>query len=374
MWTQQPSSDSAERASSPDPSEWGIWRVCRAGLLAICGALSLGLMLRVVRGAPTAPLDPSIAALDTMQLEGPIIRDRADRPRSPVALALTLAAERRADRNEGARRSVSLGGLPFVPFAAKQGEYMGSVRLGAWPAERRSVGNPRYANPLGFFVVTPELRGQQISTHFTIGQFAMREGALGPRGESYVVLQPELLEKLEATLAELRNAGVPARNFRILSGFRAPHYNSGVEGAAPASRHQYGDAADLIVDDNGDGRMDDLNGDGRVDRADIYLLADAFERVERRSPMLVGGLGLYDATGPSGPFVHVDVRGDPARWGTAARGGSRSEPAPIWSSAPPSATARAASTRGVSRPGCSADAASAILCATRADLAGSGGH
>jgi hypothetical protein len=28
-----------------------------------------------------------------------------------------------------------------------------------------------------------------------------------------------------------------------------------------------------------------------------------------------GGLGLYTANRAHGPFVHVDVRGHPARWG-----------------------------------------------------------
>jgi hypothetical protein len=28
-----------------------------------------------------------------------------------------------------------------------------------------------------------------------------------------------------------------------------------------------------------------------------------------------GGLGLYQANRAHGPFVHVDVRGYPARWG-----------------------------------------------------------
>jgi hypothetical protein len=38
------------------------------------------------------------------------------------------------------------------------------------------------------------------------------------------------------------------------------------------------------------------------------------EQVERQHPDLVGGLGLYRAMGPSGPFAHIDVRGTKARW------------------------------------------------------------
>ncbi|MHB1222852.1 MAG: hypothetical protein ACYC2G_02215 [Gemmatimonadaceae bacterium] len=360
-------------------SDWNFWRVCRALLLSLVCAVGLGLAMRVVHGSPTGLVEPTLADVDTMGLEGPIAREEVLRPRaprSPAALTLTLAANRH-DATAGAiaaPAAITLGGLPFLPFQAKRGEYVGAVRMGFWPAERRWTSSTRYANPAGFLVVTPALRGHAVSPHFTVGEFAMHAGARGPDGETYVVLQPALPEKLELTLAELAAAGVRARDFRILSGFRAPHYNGGVEGAAPSSRHQYGDAADLIVDDDGDGRMDDLNGDGRVTRADIYLVADAFERVERRHRALVGGLGLYDATGPSGPFLHVDVRGSAARWGSASRGGGRAEPAPVWSRLRvATASAGASSAGAVRRPGCSANAASAVLCATREELADRGG-
>jgi uncharacterized protein YcbK (DUF882 family) len=102
----------------------------------------------------------------------------------------------------------------------------------------------------------------------------------------------------------------------VLSGFRAPYYNErGVgEGMARASRHQYGDAADILIDADGDGRMDDLNHDGTLDLRDIRPITDAIVRVERRYPQLLGGLGTYAALGPRGPFAHVDVRGTSARW------------------------------------------------------------
>ena len=99
------------------------------------------------------------------------------------------------------------------------------------------------------------------------------------------------------------------------SGFRAPAYNRRVRRAAKDSRHQYGDAADVFVDSNGDGRMDDLNRDGRVNVRDTRVLLDAVERVEREHPELIGGAGTYSATRAHGPFVHVDVRGTKARWG-----------------------------------------------------------
>ena len=78
----------------------------------------------------------------------------------------------------------------------------------------------------------------------------------------------------------------------------------------------YGDAADVFVDNDGDGRMDDLNGDGRVDTRDAAVILAAVERIERAYPELAGGVGVYRATSAHGPFAHVDVRGHRARWGS----------------------------------------------------------
>jgi hypothetical protein len=76
----------------------------------------------------------------------------------------------------------------------------------------------------------------------------------------------------------------------------------------------YGDAADVFVDANQDGVMDDLNKDGRITVADALMLRAAAERVEDQYPELVGGLSAYPANSEHGPFVHVDTRGMKARW------------------------------------------------------------
>ena len=104
-----------------------------------------------------------------------------------------------------------------------------------------------------------------------------------------------------------------------MSGFRTPQYNANggeTSGRADLSRHQYGDAADVWVE-NGAGRMADLNRDGRVDTRDAAILAEAADRVERAHPELAGGVGIYRANRAHGPFVHIDVRGSRARWGHA---------------------------------------------------------
>lgn len=199
------------------------------------------------------------------------------------------------------------------PFGAKQGEVLNGYRLGRWPAERWIMAR-NYFNPDGFVEVTPANAGLQLSAHFTLGDFLTHDQrATWPK---YVVLEEKLIDKLELVLADLQAHGIPSGRVKVLSGFRAPYYNDrGVgEGMARASRHQFGDAADLIVDDNGDGRMDDLNRDGRLDVRDTGPLSAAIARVERAHPELAGGLGTYQATGPSGPFAHVDVRGTSARW------------------------------------------------------------
>ncbi|MBA3894109.1 MAG: hypothetical protein H0X69_10505 [Gemmatimonadales bacterium] len=50
---------------------------------------------------------------------------------------------------------------------------------------------------------------------------------------------------------------------------------------------------------------------------DARLLASVVERLSRSSwyRPFAGGLGLYRANRAHGPFLHVDVRGHPARWG-----------------------------------------------------------
>jgi uncharacterized protein YcbK (DUF882 family) len=126
-----------------------------------------------------------------------------------------------------------------------------------------------------------------------------------------------LVDKLELVISDLKAHGIPVRRMVVMSGFRTPQYNArgvGKGGRAQDSRHQYGDAADVFIDNDGDGRMDDLNGDGRVDWRDARIIEEAVERVDAAHPELIGGVGLYRATRAHGPFAHVDVRGVRARW------------------------------------------------------------
>jgi hypothetical protein len=59
----------------------------------------------------------------------------------------------------------------------------------------------------------------------------------------------------------------------------------------------YGDAADIYVDENGDGMMDDLNGDGKSTLGDARALGEIIEALSEKSwyQPFEGGLGLYGA-------------------------------------------------------------------------------
>ena len=207
--------------------------------------------------------------------------------------------------------------LPLIPFLFKVDGWMGMYRMGYWPGEQRAAG-ALYGLPAGFIEVTPGNRDLPVSEHFRLRDFLTKDQA--PVWPKYLVLRETLLDKLELVIDELRLMGYPVQRLQVLSGFRHPFYNApgvGSGGRARESRHQYGDAADVFVDNDGDGRMDDLDGDGRVTVMDADLIILAVERVEMAHPELTGGIGRYYATHAHGPFVHVDVRGSPARWGGA---------------------------------------------------------
>jgi uncharacterized protein YcbK (DUF882 family) len=202
------------------------------------------------------------------------------------------------------------------PFTDKQKGKLGAYRLGFWPSERRSRLTDAYENPDGFIEVTPENQDMQISEHFRLSDFLTHDQKdVWPK---YLVLNEDLVDKLELVIAQLERDGVTVRRMVVMSGFRTPWYNrhgGQVGGRAELSRHMYGDAADVFIDNTGRGRMSDLNHDGRVDSRDARVILKAVSEVEKEHPELVGGVGVYRATRSHGPFAHIDVRGWRARWG-----------------------------------------------------------
>lgn len=202
--------------------------------------------------------------------------------------------------------------ITTVPLELKRRGYLNGYHIGRYPTEG-SGRRDAYAPPAGFIEVTPANQDFRISEHFRLRQFLTKDqSSVWPK---YLALDLRLIDKLELVLQELRAMGVRADAMHVMSGFRTPQYNGpGGDGRAMLSRHTYGDAADVWVDSDGNGYMDDLNGDGGADLDDARLMLLAVERVERRYPELVGGAGVYVANSAHGPFVHIDVRGSRARW------------------------------------------------------------
>ena len=203
--------------------------------------------------------------------------------------------------------------LALIPFDTKQGARLEGYNVGFWPKERGRTS--RYDLPDGFIQVTADNQFTPLSEHFRLADFVTHDQqGVWPK---MLVITPRLVDKLELIGAELERMGKPS-TLKVMSGFRTPQYNArGVCrrcGRAKDSRHMYGDAADILVDADGDGRMDDLDGDGRVTIRDARFLATVASAVESQHPDLVGGIGIYKPTRTHGPFVHVDARGFAARW------------------------------------------------------------
>jgi uncharacterized protein YcbK (DUF882 family) len=186
------------------------------------------------------------------------------------------------------------------PMGEKRGSSINGYRIGFFRGERRGgAGVPR-----GLLEVHAHESDLRVSQHFSLGDFLTNdEQTTWPR---YVALDPRLLDKLELVFEEIArfrgSSDASAVDVDLHSGFRTPLHNQRVPRAASDSRHQYGDAADVAVD---------ANGDGRVTWLDVSLISRAVDAVERDHPELVGGLGLYSRTSP---YAHIDVRGARVRW------------------------------------------------------------
>ena len=192
----------------------------------------------------------------------------------------------------------------MVPFEEKREGILDGYRIGTFRAERRGATAPR---PDGFVQVIPELVNLPLTRHLRLGWFVSPDGqTTWPR---YAALDRRLLDKLELVFQQLSrwrsDTAAVQLAVSVNSGFRTPWYNRRVPHAARDSRHQLGDAADVVVD---------ANGDGHVTREDAKLIAAAVEVVEQSHPDLAGGLGLYVSRNYRQPYVHIDARGTRVRW------------------------------------------------------------
>jgi uncharacterized protein YcbK (DUF882 family) len=214
------------------------------------------------------------------------------------------------------REVPNLSVITQVPMSQKRSGRIGNFLIGSWPAERGPApSNPIYATPKGMIEVTRENQNTYLSKHIQLKDFITKgQEGVWPK---YVVVNPRILDKIELVCQEMERMGHPVENLFAISGFRTPAYNAGggnTQGRGQLSRHMYGDAMDIAVDNDRNGIMDDLNGDGRINLADAKIIGQAVDRVERQYPTLVGGMHYYPPTGGHRGMVHIDTRGHRARW------------------------------------------------------------
>jgi len=192
----------------------------------------------------------------------------------------------------------------LVPFELKLGSSLNGYQIGRYPAEWSH--NEQAERPAGFAEVHADQLDLQLTRHLKMRDFITHDSqTIWPR---YVAIDPRVLDKIELVMSELaRRRGEERMDFEleVHSGFRTPLHNSGVEGSARDSRHLYGDAADVAID---------ADGDGRLTIFDAYRVESAVEWVERTHPELAGGLGVYSSRRFATPYCHIDARGERKRW------------------------------------------------------------
>ena len=215
---------------------------------------------------------------------------------------------------EAVRPIADFSVITLKPASAEQAGRIGLYYIGNWPSARKTA-KAIYTPPAGFIEVTQQQENTFLSEHFRLRDFFPHDQAnVWPK---YIVVNMKIVDKIELVLIDLEKHGIPSRGVRVLSGFRTPQYNRAggdPTGRASLSRHMYGDAADIFIDNDGNGSMDDLNHDGRVNIDDARVILAAVNRVEAAHPSLIGGCGVYSGTSAHGPFTHIDTRGYPARW------------------------------------------------------------
>ena len=207
---------------------------------------------------------------------------------------------------------IKLNAFVLYPREEKNGQYMEDFRIGNYP-EIPADKKDHYSKPAGFLKIEESMLDLNLTPHFKMVQFLTRQSTELPQ---FIAIQESLLLKLELFLAEVNKAGYKAETFGIVSLYRSPYFNKKLGNNTDFSRHLYGDAADIYIDNSGNQWMDDLNGDGHSNINDaniLYNLAFKFDKKEEYLK-LQGGLSSYQGNGVRGPFIHIDTRGFHVSW------------------------------------------------------------
>lgn len=208
----------------------------------------------------------------------------------------------------------------MTPATQVRNGMLEGYRIGVYPDPNNKHGKI-YQPPPGFIRVTRETVDLPISEHYRLGTFLCPGGNRFPK---FLVLNEALILKLEKVTHEFHRLRLLRGRISFLSTYRSPAYNV-KPGQARYSRHMWGSALDMFIDEHGKpGWMDDLNRDGKVDIKDAILMFKVIDAMSRRGALkgMEGGLGIYPGTQNHGPFIHMDVReGErPFYWAKDERG------------------------------------------------------
>ena len=227
-----------------------------------------------------------------------------------------VAPEQKGDyritiQNEETGKKMTLLIFVMVPATELKNGYLNGYRIGTYPEENYKH-KISYQKPNGFIEVTQTNKDVYLTPHFQLKQFLCKEQSNWPK---YVVINPLILKKIELLMDKLHENGIKAKTLFLMSAYRTPYYNKAI-GNVKYSRHQYGDAVDIYVDENLDGVIDDLNKDGISTIKDAEVIQKLVNQIEADSANkeLIGGMGKYNKNSAHTYFIHIDTRGYKARW------------------------------------------------------------
>lgn len=213
---------------------------------------------------------------------------------------------RRAEELE----SIQIQAMVLIPRNEVDGLGLSHFSMGRFPIRDRR-GAPLPDGPPGFIRVSPRTQTLRVSSNFVLGQFTSGQTS----DEQLVYVDPGLVLVLEDILKTVRHRGPFCDTLWLVAAFRTPAYARRL-GTSPESLHQWGRAAEFVVDcAPRDGHFDDVNGDGRLNAHDAEAMfdwIDAFSRVRPGWPL--GGLGLVRTDRRFGPHLYIDVGDKPVRW------------------------------------------------------------
>ena len=214
-------------------------------------------------------------------------------------------------KHPGGNTLADFSAFVMVPAAHVDNGVLNDYQIGFYP-ETPLKGNPIYVPPKGFIEVSRDNEDTKVSEHFRIKQFLTKQKSGYPK---YVVIDERLVYVLEAIGRHLETRGWDADDIFVMSGYRTPYYNKQLDDTK-YSLHQWGRAADIFLDKDGNGVMDDFNKDKVVSKEDAAALASVLESLATTAELsgFIGGIGIYGSTSAHGPFVHVDTRPWKARW------------------------------------------------------------